>query len=192
MLRIVEHLHDDVEGSQSVDKRRHRTVAFAPDLNVLAINPKVGGELMGTGLGGRHAAHQLDAGHLQVLAVKQIPDLVMADLAGLIVGVILHCTGEFDLQTTRQVDLVLGLQEVGHAALTGLTVDTNDSLVGAPDVVWVDGQVGGLPVNLVDTDALLLGLAFEVLQTFLDSVLVRARKGCEDEVAGVGLACRHR
>ena len=96
---------------------------------------------MGTGLGGRHAAHHFAAGHLQVLAVEQIPDLVVADLAGLIVSVILHCTGEFDLQTTRQVDLVLGLQEVGHAALTGLAVDTNDSLVDdrdATDVMWAD------------------------------------------------------
>ena len=185
-------MDNDVEGDQCVDESRHRTVTLTTDLSVRPINPKVGGELIGTGFGGRRAAHQLDARHLQILAVKQIPDLVVADLAGLVIGVILHCTGELDLQTTRQVDLVLGLQEVGHAALTGLTVDTNDSLVGAPDVVWVDGQVGGLPVNLVDTDALLLGLAFEVLQAFLDSVLVRARKGCEDEVAGVGLACRHR
>lgn len=96
----------------------------------------------------------------------------MVDFVGLIVGVILYCIGEFDLQMMWQVDLVFGFQEVGYVVFIGLIVDMNDSFVGVFDVVWVDGQVGGLLVNFVDIDVLFLGLVFEVFQIFFDSVLV--------------------
>ena len=49
--------------------------------------------------------------------------------------------------------LVLGLEEVGDAALAGLAVDPDDGLVGAADVVRVDRQVGHAPDEVVDARA---------------------------------------
>ena len=48
---------------------------------------------------------------------------------------------------------MLGLHHVGHAALAGLRVDPDDRLVGPPDVLRVDRQVGHRPPELVDGDA---------------------------------------
>ena len=42
------------------------------------------------------------------------------------------------------------LEDVGHAALAGLAVDPDDRLVGAADVLGVDGQVGHRPRVVVD------------------------------------------
>ena len=62
----------------------------------------------------------------------------------------LHDAAELDLQPARQVQVVLGLEDVGHAALAGLAVDPDDGLVGAADVVRVDRQVGHRPDQVVD------------------------------------------
>ena len=71
-----------------------------------------------------------------------------ADLAAVGVGVGLDHPGELDLQPARQVQVVLGLHDVRHAALAGLRVDPDHGLVGAADVVRVDRQVRRLPVDL--------------------------------------------
>ena len=73
-----------------------------------------------------------------------------ADLAALGVGHPLDHLGELDLQPARQLELVLGAHDVGHAALAGLGVDPDDGLVGAADVLRVDRQVGDLPAEVVD------------------------------------------
>ena len=52
---------------------------------------------------------------------------------------------ELDLQPARQVEVVLGLHDVGDAALAGLRVHPDDGLVGAADVLRVDRQVRAPP-----------------------------------------------
>ena len=69
------------------------------------------------------------------------------DLAALGVGLGLDDPGELDLQAARQVQLVVGLQDVGDAALAGLRVDPDDRLVGAADVLGVDRQVRHGPLD---------------------------------------------
>ena len=58
----------------------------------------------------------------------------------------LHLLGELDLQPARQVEPVVGVHQVGDAALARLAVDPDDRLVGAAGVLGVDGQVGHLPL----------------------------------------------
>src|ERR1700692_3263394 len=48
--------------------------------------------------------------------------------------------------SARQVEGVAGLHHVGDAALARLAVDPDDGLVGAADVVRVDGQVRQVPL----------------------------------------------
>ena len=90
---------------------------------------------------------------------------------------------ELHLQATRQVQPVLGLEQVGHPALARLAVDADDGLVGAPDVVRVDRQVGHAPVDVVDVGAGGDRAPLHVLEALLDGVLVRAGEGGVDEVA---------
>ena len=52
---------------------------------------------------------------------------------------------ELDLQLARQVERVVGLQQVGDAALAGLRVDADDRLVAAAQVLRVDRQVRHRP-----------------------------------------------
>src|SRR3984957_12698925 len=47
------------------------------------------------------------------------------------VGDFLDHVGELDLQPSRQRQAVVGLHDVGHAALAGLRVDPDHGLVGA-------------------------------------------------------------
>ena len=69
-------------------------------------------------------------------------------LTSLGVGVPLHRSAELDLQPARQVEVVLGLHDVGDAALAGLAVHPDDGLVAAADVLGVDGQVRHGPHQL--------------------------------------------
>ena len=82
---------------------------------------------------------------------------------------------------------MLGLHEVGDAALAGLAVDAHHGLVGAAEVVRVDGQVGHAPVEVVDVGAGGGRAPVHVLEALLDGVLVRAAEGGVDEVATVGV-----
>ena len=96
--------------------------------------------------------------------------------------------GELDLQPPRQVEVVLGLHDVGDAALAGLRVHPDHGLVGPPDVVRVDRQVGGLPGDLPHADALSGRSPLQVLQALLDRVLVAAGERRVDQVARVRVA----
>ena len=124
----------------------------------------------------------------QVLVLEPAPQLGGSDLATVLVDAALDDTGELDLQPARQVHLVLGLHDVGDAALAGLAVDADDGLVGPAHVVRVDGQVGHAPDEVVDARAPSLASAVHRLEALLDGVLVRAGEGGEDEVAAVGVA----
>src|SRR5690606_27495858 len=85
--------------------------------------------------------------------------------------------------TRRSSDL-----DVRDAALAGLAVDPDDGLVGAADVLGVDGQVRDLPRVGVDGHARGGGVGLQVLETLLDGVLVGAGEGGVDEFAAPRVA----
>ena len=99
---------------------------------------------------------------------------------------------ELDLQPAGEGEAVLGLHDVGDAALAGLAVHPDDGLVGATDVGRVDGQVRHAPHLVVARAAGRLGVGVEGGEALLDGVLVRARERGVDEVAHVGVALVHR
>ena len=127
----------------------------------------------------------LRVGGGQVLVREDIPQLLAGHLAALCVGASLNNLRELHLRTARQVQAVILLEQVGHAALTGLRVHANNSLVGAAQIARVDRQVRDLPVNLIHALAGLGGGALQGLEALLDGVLVRTRERGEDQVAAV-------
>ena len=86
---------------------------------------------------------------------------------------------------------MLGAHDVGDAALARLGVDADDRLVGASDILGIDGQVGHLPTEVVDERACGSGIDLHVRQALVDGVLVRAGEGRVDQVAAVGVALVH-
>ena len=83
------------------------------------------------------------------------------------------------------------LHDVGHAALARLAVHPDDGLVRAAHVVRVDGQVGRLPVDLVDRLPGRCRLLRQRLEPLLDGVLVGAGERRVHEVAGVRVSRMH-
>ena len=95
------------------------------------------------------------------------------------------CTSvaEIDLHGSRQRDAEIALHHISDATFARLAVDANDGLVGATQILRVDGQVRHLPIGAV---CRLLGI-----QPLAYGVLMRARKGGEDEIAGIGVPRMH-
>ena len=83
---------------------------------------------------------------------------------------------------------MVGLQQVGHAALARLGVHADDGLVGTADVLRVDRQVRHEPHEAVQIGASTVGGHLTGLKTLLDGVLVGAGERGEHEVAGVRMA----
>jgi len=61
----------------------------------------------------------------------------------------LDATRELDLQPPGKVEPVVSLHDVRDAALAGLTVHADHSLVGPADVLRVDRQVWDIPHRVV-------------------------------------------
>ncbi len=80
---------------------------------------------------------------------------------------------------------MVGLQQVGHAALAGLGVHADDGLVRTADVLRVDRQVRHQPHEVLQIGAGAVGGGLTGLKALLDGVLVGAGEGGEHEVAGV-------
>ena len=117
-----------------------------------------------------------------VLAVEHGADLGRRQLLAGRVGDLLDHLAEFDLQTPRQREPVIALEQVRDAALAGLAVDADHRVVGAADIRRIDRQVRHIPHGC--------RVRFRPRggEALLDRVLVRARERGEHEVADVGMA----
>src|SRR5262249_5715035 len=144
---IVQHPDRDVHSGQCVDEGVDRPIAERDHGPRLPVDTRVAVEFDLTVHSGYRVFSDFDAWlyRCQVGVRAELPHLLRGDLAARVVGVPLDHTGELDLQPARQVEVVLGLHDVGHAALAGLRVDPDDRLVGAPDILRVDRQVGYRP-----------------------------------------------
>ena len=116
----------------------------------------------------------------EVVLVEDGEQLAGGELVAARVGDRLHLLGEVDLEAARQLEVMLGLHQVGDAALARLRVDADDRLVGAAEIHRVDEQVRHVP-------ELGVGALLRV-HALLDRVLVRARERGVDELAGVRMA----
>src|SRR6202035_4352883 len=76
---------------------------------------------------------EIDLALTEISLAKHGPDIRRADLLASAVGPDLDEAVEFDLKRARQLETVVGLQQIGHAALPRLAVDADHRLVGARD-----------------------------------------------------------
>ena len=91
---------------------------------MLAVDEELGGHGRALLAGGRLVREELHRRvRVEVLALEGGPDLGRRDLGAGVLGDRLDRLGELDLQPPGQVEAVLGLHQVGDAALAALAVD---------------------------------------------------------------------
>src|ERR1700737_2816947 len=92
---------------------------------------------------------KIDLALTEISLAKHRPDIRRADLLAGAVGPVLDDAAEFDLKRARQFETVVGLQQVGDAALPRLAVDADHRLVAAAEILWIDWEVGHFPELVV-------------------------------------------
>src|SRR6266446_2422674 len=127
---------------------------------------------------------EIDLALTEISLAKHAPDIRRAGLLASSVGPVLDDAAEFDLKRAWQLETVIGLQQIGDAALPRLAVDADHRLVGAAEILWVNWEVGHLPELVVALR--------QRREALLDRVLVRARKRRVNQLAGIGMAGMHR
>ena len=186
----------DTNGAQCVDERGQRPVALAANLGLRSVDLDGGLDDVRAAVGFRSDHPLADAlqrpDRRQVLVGEGVPHLLAGDLATLTVGDLLDHLAELDLQTPRQHQSVVGLHDVGHPALTGLGVHPDHGLVGAADILGVDGQIRHLPEDVLDIGVSLVRGDFHRVQALVDGVLMAAGERRVHQVSAVGVPLGHR
>ena len=141
-------------------------------------------------LQGETAPRSLGIG--EVLAGEDRPHVAGADLAALVIGDRLDDLRELDLQSPGEFELVLGAHDVRDSALARLGVHPDDGLIGTPDILGVDRQVGDCPVKVIDADPRCRGIGLHDREALVDGVLMRAGERRVDEVAAIRMALVNR
>src|SRR5258706_14303103 len=136
------------------------------------------------GIGKGAIFDEIDLPLTEISLAKHGPDIRRTGLLASAVGPVLDDAAEFDLKRAWQLETVVGLQQIGDAALPRLAVDADHRLVGAAEILWIDWEVGHLPELVVALR--------QRLKALLDRVLVRARKRRVNQLAGIGMAQMHR
>src|SRR4051794_4250623 len=88
---------------------------------------------------------KVDLAPTKIFLTKHRPDIRGTHLLACAIGPFLDDVAEFDLKRARQLKTVVGLQQVGDAALPRPAVDADHRLVGAAEILWIDWEVGHLP-----------------------------------------------
>ena len=122
----------------------------------------------------------------QILVRKDLPQRLCVDFSTVSVGVTLNNSRELHLQAARQLQVVCPRHEVGNPTLTGLGIHADNGLVGASNVVRIDGQVGKFPNHCVLVAPCGVHLRLTSSKTLLDGVLVRAREAGVHQIADIG------
>src|SRR6266436_2014756 len=90
------------------------------------------------GIGKDAVFDEIDLAVIEISLAKHGPDIRRIGLLAGAVGPVLDDAAEFDLKRARQLETVIGLQQIGDAALPRLAVDADHRLVGAAEILWVD------------------------------------------------------
>ena len=119
---------------------------------------------------------------LQIIFLEFLHDLLRCNLT-LLLGNLLDDICEFLVHTLWQLEAIEGIHDKGHAALSGLAVDTHDWLVLPADIAGIDRKIWNLPVLSV---SLMKGL-----HTLVDGILMGTGKCSEHQLAGIGMSGRN-
>src|ERR1700719_1642741 len=130
-------------------------------------------------IGKRAVFDEIDLALTEIRPAKHGPDIRRAGLLAGAVGPVLDDAAEFDLKRARHLETVVGLQQIGDAALPRLAVDADYRFVGAAEILWIDWEVGHFPELVVAPG--------QRVEALLDRVLMRARKRRVNQLAGIGM-----
>ena len=171
---------------QRIDEGVDGAVAAPFDDQARTIRPRqCRNEFAAVGAGGR--GHLLDErqGRVfqQIGLLEQRPNIRRGQLFAVAIHLRLRDARKLHLQRARQIEAVIGAQDIGEAALARLAVDADHRLVIATNVFGIDRQIGHLKQRVI---ALGLGV-----KAFLDGVLMRAGKSGVDQFADIGVALVH-
>ena len=88
--------------------------------------------------------------------------------------------GKLLVHALRKLEAVESIHNKGYAALSGLTVDTDDRLVLSSDIAWIDRQIRNFPV---------LAVSFvESLHTFVDGIMMGTGECGKYQLAGIRMS----
>src|SRR5947208_14949536 len=101
------------------------------------------------GIGKGAVFDEIDLALTEISLAKHGPDIRRAGLLASALGPVLHDAAEVDLKRARQLQTVVGLRQIGDAALPRLAVDADHRVVGAPEILWTDWRVGHCPALVI-------------------------------------------
>src|SRR5258706_14601550 len=73
----------------------------------------------------------------EIFLAKHDPDIRRASFLASAVGPVLDDAAESHLKRARQLETVVGLQQICDAALSRLAVDADYRVVGAAQILWI-------------------------------------------------------
>src|SRR5712671_7870293 len=185
MLVVVDNRDIGDAGSpQSIDERVERAAAMAFDYALVAAIHDRRIDRAPVGIGKGAVFDEIDFALTEISLAKHGPDIRRAGLLASAVGPVLDDAAEFDLKRARQLQTVVGLQQIGDAALPRLAVDADHRLVSAAEILWIDWEIGHFPERVV--------ALCQRLEALVDRVLVGARKRRVYQFAGIGMTWMHR
>ena len=121
--------------------------------------------------------------NLQIFLAENLKYLARGDLPAAAVAGVLDEVAEFRVHGLGQVIAEALAHHKGRPALAGLAVNADNGLVLAAQIRRVDGQIGYLPVGGI--------LLLQEADTLVDSILMRAGKGGEHQLARIRVALVH-
>src|SRR5438874_920776 len=87
------------------------------------------------GIGKGAVFDEIDLALTAIFLAKHGPDIRRAGLLAGAFGPVLDDAAEFDLKRARQLETMVGFQQIGDAALPRLAVDTDHRLVAAAEIL---------------------------------------------------------
>src|SRR5258706_11290941 len=109
------------------------------------------------GIGKGAIFDEIDLPLTEISLAKHGPDIRRARLLAGAVGPVLDDAAEFDLKRARQLETVVGLQQIGDAALPRLAVYADHRVVGAVEILWIEWEVVHFPEFVVALRHCLVG-----------------------------------
>src|ERR1019366_8042313 len=196
VLGVVQHAYAHpaeakVDRRQCRTERRDRAVPGAGQRVLRGEGADRRGDPLDALLAHRAELDELEPAGFQGLAGGDLANLRRVGLPARILAMPLAHMAELALQPPRQVQVVVALHDVGHAALARLRIDPDARLIGPADVPGIDRQVRHRPRQLAHRLSGLRRSPLKIVEALLYRVLMRSGERRVDQVAGIRVPLVH-
>src|SRR5258706_14476910 len=139
----------DAGAPQGIDERVERATAMAFDDALAAAIHDRRIDRAPLGMGKGAVFDEIALALTEISLAKHGPDIRRAGLLAGAVGPVLDDAAEFDLKRARQLETVVGLQQIGDAALSRLAVNADYRVVGSSEILSIEWEVWHFPELVV-------------------------------------------